>query len=98
MPSTRPMAPVEEADRPRLARHIRMRYDASREQHVLLSPETIQVINPTGAAIINLCDGDRTVADILAELARTYADVPEGDVRDFLSRLVANRSMEVVDG
>ena len=32
-----------------LAPHVRMTFDAARGQHVLLSPETVWVLNDTGA-------------------------------------------------
>lgn len=98
MRSTRPMASADASARPRLAPHVRMRYDTARGQHVLLSPESIQVLNATGAAILGLCDGRRTVPEIQHALANTYAHVGEDDVRDFVSHLLSKRSLEVADG
>jgi len=98
MPSTRPMARVDDAARPRLAPHVRMRFDVARGQHTLLSPETVWVINDTGAAIVQLCDGRRTVAEIQSELKSRYDQVADGDVRRFLADLVARHDMEVDHG
>jgi pyrroloquinoline quinone biosynthesis protein D len=98
MPSTRPMASVDDSGRPRLAPHVRMRFDAARGQHALLSPETVWVINDTGAAIVELCDGRRTVAEIQSELQSRYDEVADGDVRRFLADLVAKHGMEVDHG
>ena len=98
MPSTRPMASMDEEARPRLAPHVRMRFDAARGQHALLSPETVWVINDTGAAIVKLCDGRRTVAEIQSELKSRYDQVADGDVRRFLADLVARHGMEVNRG
>jgi pyrroloquinoline quinone biosynthesis protein D len=92
------MASIDESVRPRLAPHVRMRFDAARGQHALLSPETVWVINDTGAAIVKLCDGRRTVAEIQAELQSRYAQVADGDVRRFLTDLVAKHGMEVNRG
>ena len=98
MPSTRPMARVDDAARPRLAPHVRLRFDAARGQHALLSPETVWVINDTGAAIVQLCDGRRTVAEIEAELQSRFEQVADGDVGRFLADLVAKHGMEVNRG
>jgi pyrroloquinoline quinone biosynthesis protein D len=98
MPSTRPTPTVEVTDRPVLARHVRLSFDPARGRHVLLSPETASVLNPTGAVILDLCDGERTVAGIVTELRRTYEQVPEEEVRRFLGRLVARRCLEVRRG
>ena len=92
------MAIVEDSVRPRLAPHARMRFDAARGQHALLSPETVWVINDTGAAIVELCDGRRSVADIQAELQSRYNHVTDGDVHRFLADLIAHHNMEVDHG
>jgi pyrroloquinoline quinone biosynthesis protein D len=89
---------VSGAGRPRLARHVRLTYSQARQRHILLHPETVVVLNGSGAAIIELCDGRRTVAEIAAELGTRYQRVPDDDVRRFLTRLVARRCVECTDG
>lgn len=98
MPSNRPMRTVCDADRPRLAPHVRLTFDPARERHVLLAPEAVSVLNGTGAAVLGLCDGKRTVADIVAELTARYDRVAGDEVRLFLARLAATRCVEVGDG
>jgi pyrroloquinoline quinone biosynthesis protein D len=75
-----------------------MRFDAARGQHALLSPETVWVVNDTGAAIVELCDGRRTVAEIQAELGSRYEQVADGEVHRFLGDLIAKQNMEVGHG
>lgn len=89
---------TDEDARPRLAPHVRMRFDAARVQYVLLSPETVWVLNDTGAAIVELCDGTRTVAQIQSELENRYEQVADGDVRSFLADLIPKHCMEVHHG
>ena len=89
---------VGTATRPRLARHVRLSFDRTRQRHVLLHPETVVVLNGSGARILELCDGRRTVAEVVAELRARYRDVPEPDVRRFLDRLVARRCVELDRG
>ena len=93
----RSTAPVQTADgvgRPRLARHVRLRFDPARGRHVLLTPEAVTVLNGTGAAVLELCDGQRTVTGILAELRGRYASVDDDEVRAFLDRLAARRCLD----
>jgi pyrroloquinoline quinone biosynthesis protein D len=87
-----------DADRPRLAPHVRLVFDPARQRHVLLTPETVTLLNGTGAAILELCDGERTVAEILTELCGRYDRVADDEVRRFLSRLLAKRCVEVSRG
>jgi pyrroloquinoline quinone biosynthesis protein D len=86
---------VSVSGRPRLARHVRLTFDPSRERHVLLRPECVVVLNRTGADILDLCDGRRTVAAIVAELRGRYARVAEADVQRFLAGLVDRRCVVI---
>ena len=95
---TRARPVVSGSDRPRLARHVRLTFSPTRQQHILQHPETVVVLNGSGAAILELCDGRRTVAEIVAELGAQYQTVPDEEVRQFLTRLVARRCVELVDG
>ncbi len=85
------------SDHPRLARHVRLEWDPTRERQVLLAPEGVLVLNGTGAVIVGLCDGERTVAEIAEELRGRYHRVVDDEVRDFLARLVAKRWVELGD-
>ena len=94
----RPVPPaVPPAGRPTLSRHVRMRFDRTRERYVLLGPESVIVLNPTGADILGLCDGRRTVSDVAVELQTRYDRVVDDEVAAFLARLVAKRCVEIDD-
>ena len=97
MPSTMPMRIKSDADRPRLAPHVRLTFDQARQGYVLLTPETVTLLNDTGAAVLELCDGQRTVSEILTELRDRYDDVADDEVRLFLAGLLARRRLEVSD-
>ncbi|WP_205752175.1 pyrroloquinoline quinone biosynthesis peptide chaperone PqqD [Cryptosporangium phraense] len=84
--------------RPRLARHVRLTFDTTRQKPILLLPETVVVLNATGAAILEQCDGSRTVAEIEESLAVRYRTVPAGEVQRFVDGLVARRCVELADG
>jgi pyrroloquinoline quinone biosynthesis protein D len=72
-----------------------MEWDPAREKQVLLAPEGVLVLNQTGATILSLCDGERTVVEIVEELRGKYDRVDGDEVRDFLARLVARRLVEL---
>ncbi|MBL1110126.1 pyrroloquinoline quinone biosynthesis peptide chaperone PqqD [Streptomyces sp. 5-8] len=95
---TPPGAGVSGSDRPRLARHVRLAFCRTRQRKILLHPETVVVLNASGADILELCDGQHTVTEIVSELGARYQTVPEDEVRQFLTRLVARRWLEVTDG
>jgi pyrroloquinoline quinone biosynthesis protein D len=94
---TRPGVEVTGSDRPRLARHVRLSFCRTRQRHILQLPETVVVLNGSGADILELCDGRRTVDEIVAELGARYQTVPDEEVRRYLSRLVARRCVELAN-
>jgi pyrroloquinoline quinone biosynthesis protein D len=83
--------------RPRLVTGARLRYDDVREEHVLLIPEGVVRLNPTAAEVLELCDGERSLDDIVGALSARYdgADV-RADVLDMLDAMI-QRGL-VVDG
>ncbi|MYX39487.1 MULTISPECIES: pyrroloquinoline quinone biosynthesis peptide chaperone PqqD [unclassified Streptomyces] len=95
---TGPGVEVCGADRPVLARHVRLTFCRTRQRPILLHPETVVVLNGSGAAILELCDGRHTVVEIVTELGTHYQAVSGNEVRRFLARLVARRWMELTDG
>lgn len=72
---------------PTLWRFARLQFDDVRQQHVLLYPEGSMLLNDTGAAILELCDGKRSVGDIAAVLGARYGADVTGDVLEYLTRL-----------
>ncbi len=71
--------------RPRLATGARLSYDDVREEHVLLIPEGAVRLNPTAAAVLELCDGERSLDEIAGALSARYEGA---DVRDDVAELV----------
>ena len=80
--------PLSLESRPSLARKARLRYEEVRQTDLLLLPERVVKLNPTGAAILRLCDGHRTVREIVQELESRFGQAGlENDVLEFLSNV-----------
>jgi pyrroloquinoline quinone biosynthesis protein D len=60
--------------RPRLAKRVRLQIDALSGNPVLLHQEEVIVLNLTGYEILRLCDGTRTLREILQDLENQYPD------------------------
>ncbi len=71
--------------RPRLVTGARLRYDEVREEHQLLIPEGVVRLNPTAAEVLELCDGERSLDDIVGAVSARYDGA---DVRDDVVELV----------
>lgn len=88
--------PPKLPERPRLAPGVRLHFDTTRNAWVLLGPERIIETEGPASEILRRCDGSRTVAQIVDELAALYtAERAEiaGDVTDMLAELVAKRML-----
>jgi pyrroloquinoline quinone biosynthesis protein D len=75
-------------DVPVLPNGFRLHWDKVRERHVILYPEGALGLNPTAVAVLELCDGKRTIDQISAELSARFngADV-HNDVENLLLSL-----------
>jgi pyrroloquinoline quinone biosynthesis protein D len=76
--------------RPHLPAYLKLRHDAGRGRWILLAPERVLTPDETAVAVLKLCDGKRTVEEIVETLAKEYsatADVIRADVLDLLQGL-----------
>ena len=80
---------------PSLWRLARLNFDPVRQQHVLLYPEGAIMLNESGAAILELCDGQRSVAEIARILDERYHCDVLADVTDYLNQLVEKEFVRV---
>jgi pyrroloquinoline quinone biosynthesis protein D len=84
--------------RPRLPRGVRLREDRARERWVLLAPERIVKLNPIAVEILKLCDGSRSLSEIVAGLAGRFNADPVrvgADVRALIASLAEKRMAEL---
>lgn len=74
--------------KPSLVRKARLRYEEVRKMDLLLLPERVVKLNPTGAAILRLCDGTQSVREIAQKLQAQYGQADlESEVLDFLRKV-----------
>ena len=79
------MSDISESAVPAVGRGFRLQWEPAQEAHVLLYPEGMVKLNNSAAAIMTRCDGVRTVADIVADIERTYEVTGlAGDVAAFV--------------
>lgn len=75
---------------PRLAPHVRLRFDEGRKQWVVLAPERLLVPDEIAVEVLKLCDGELSVAGMITILAERYAasgDTLGKDVLELLQDL-----------
>jgi pyrroloquinoline quinone biosynthesis protein D len=88
---------LDSQSKPHLPRGVKLKRDEVRERWTLLAPERIFEVDATAATVLELCDGERDLKAIVAELAERYnapSAVIEKDVVAMLADLKAKRVLE----
>ena len=78
---------VDEASRPVLPRHAKLKFDESRKVWVILAPERVLAPDEIAVEVLQLCDGARSVAEMIDQLAAKYAAPREDIGRDVIAML-----------
>jgi len=87
---------ISETARPAVGRGFRLQWEPAQAAHVLLYPEGMVKLNSSAGAIMSRCDGVRTIAEIVADIERTYGvSGLTGDVSAFVVMARDNRWLEV---
>jgi pyrroloquinoline quinone biosynthesis protein D len=63
---------VSELSRPVLPRHAKLKFDETRQVWVILAPERVLAPDEIAVEVLQLCDGVRSVSDMVDTLATKY--------------------------
>ena len=90
------MSELPDTARPAIAEGLRLQWEPAQEAHVLLYPEGMVKLNSSAGAIMSRCDGARTLADIVADLERSYGvSGLAADVRAFVALALQKQWLEL---
>src|ERR1700686_3277040 len=78
---------VSEASRPLLPRHAKLKFDETRQRWVILAPERVLAPDEIAVEVLQLCDGARSVAAIIDQLAEKYAAERDAIATDVIAML-----------
>jgi pyrroloquinoline quinone biosynthesis protein D len=78
---------VVEASRPKLPRHTKLKFDETRQVWVILAPERVLAPDEIAVEVLQLCDGVRSVAEMVDQLAAKYAAAREAIATDVIAML-----------
>ena len=80
------MTAINDDSRPMLGRGFRLQWEPAQQAHVLLYPEGMVKLNTSAGEILRRCDGERTVAQIVADLEAAFtATALAGEVNAFMN-------------
>jgi len=78
---------VSEASRPGLPRHAKLKFDETRQRWVILAPERVLAPDDIAVEVLQLCDGVRSVGQMVDQLAEKYAAEREAILTDIVAML-----------
>ena len=82
--------------RPAIPPGLRLQWEPAQQAHVLRYPEGMVRLNGSAGAIMSRCDGTRTLAEIVADLERSFgAGDLAGDVHAFVTLALERRWLEL---
>jgi pyrroloquinoline quinone biosynthesis protein D len=82
--------------KPAIPAGLKLQWESAQDAHVLLYPEGMVKLNGSAGAIMSRCDGARTLADIVADLERSYGLTGlAADVRAFVALALEKRWLEL---
>jgi len=78
---------VSETSRPVLPRHAKLKFDETRKLWVILAPERVLAPDEIAIEVLQLCDGVRSLGEIIDQLAQKYAAPREMIATDVIAML-----------
>jgi pyrroloquinoline quinone biosynthesis protein D len=78
---------VSEQSRPVLPRHAKLKFDETRQVWVILAPERVLAPDEIAVEVLKLCDGERSVGQMVDLLAEKYAAPREAIATDVVAML-----------
>ncbi|MGH8310872.1 MAG: pyrroloquinoline quinone biosynthesis peptide chaperone PqqD [Steroidobacteraceae bacterium] len=90
------MNAIAASAKPALGRGFRLQWEPAQNAHVLLYPEGMVKLNGSAGEILRRCEGERTIAEIVADLEQTFGTTGlTDDVMAFVSIALQNRWLEM---
>jgi len=85
--------------RPNLVSRGQLKYDSVRGSDFLMLPERVVKLNKTGALILSMCDGTRTITEIQDKLKTNFrSEKIDADVVSFLNRVAGHGWVKLSGG
>lgn len=95
-----PPVTVRSSSVPRKHERIAARTVHGKAVVIVLDAHQIHTLNAVGTRVFELCDGQRSVAEIAVEVARHFEvelSTAERDSLDFLQQLIAQGAVELLE-
>jgi pyrroloquinoline quinone biosynthesis protein D len=73
---------------PRLAPHMKLRFDKARDTWTIQAPERSFMLDPVAHAVVSRCDGIATVGGVVEDLCRNFPDAPPDVIKADVIKMI----------
>jgi pyrroloquinoline quinone biosynthesis protein D len=73
---------------PRLAPHMKLRFDKARDTWTIQAPERSFMLDPVAHAVVSRCDGVATVGGVVEDLCRNFPDAPPDVIEADVTKMI----------
>jgi pyrroloquinoline quinone biosynthesis protein D len=73
---------------PRLAAHMKLRFDKARETWTIQAPERSFMLDPIAHQVVSRLDGVATVGALIDDLCRSFPDAPSDVIGADVTKLI----------
>jgi pyrroloquinoline quinone biosynthesis protein D len=81
-------SPVNAQSTPRLAPHMRLRFDRTRQNWTIQAPERAFVLDGVAEAIVSRCDGSANILTVVDSLCDAFPEAPRNTIETDVMTLI----------
>ncbi len=73
---------------PKLPRHAKLRFDKPRDKWIILAPERVFELDEIAYEVVSLCDGERSLVEVVDELAAKFDQAPRDAIHQDVTAML----------
>jgi len=79
---------IDDECTPKLPRHAKMRFDKPRDKWIILAPERVFELDEIAYEVVSLCDGERSLIDLVDVLADKFDQAPRDAIHQDVTAML----------
>ncbi len=81
---------IADGTQPKLPRHAKLRFDKPRDKWIILAPERVFELDEIAYEIVSLCDGERSLVDLVDVLSAKFDQAPRDAIQTDVTGMLQN--------
>ena len=81
---------IADGTQPKLPRHAKLRFAKPRDKWIILAPERVFELDEIAYEIVSLCDGERSLVDLVDVLSAKFDQAPRDAIQTDVTGMLQN--------